>query len=49
MFKSNPPPIDVTIVLFDGEDMGKEGIHNSYASGSKYFAENLLLKNPIME
>lgn len=46
MFKLNPPPIDVTIVLFDGEDMGKEGIPNSYARGSKYFAENLPIEKP---
>jgi hypothetical protein len=46
MFKINRPPINVTIVLFDGEDMGVEGIPNSYARGSKYFAENLPIQKP---
>ena len=46
MFNSNPPPINVTLVLFDGEDMGDEGIPNSYAKGSQYFAENLPIQKP---
>jgi Zn-dependent M28 family amino/carboxypeptidase len=46
MFNSNPPPINVTLVLFDGEDIGVEGIPNSYAKGSQYFAENLPIQKP---
>jgi len=46
MFNSNPPPINVTLVLFDGEDIGVEGIPNSYAKGSQYFAKNLPIQKP---
>jgi len=38
--KRNPPPIGVDIVLFDGEDYGKEGDINNFCLGSKYFAVN---------
>ncbi len=46
MFKSNPPPINITLALFDGEDMGIDGIPNSYAKGSQYFAKNLPIQKP---
>ncbi len=46
MFKSNPPPVNISIVLFDGEDMGVEGIPDSYAKGSQYFAKNLPINKP---
>ena len=46
MFNSNQPPINITLVLFDGEDMGVEGIPNSYAKGSQYFAKNLQIRKP---
>ena len=46
MFSFNPPPINITLVLFDGEDMGVEGINNSWAKGSQYFAENLPIHKP---
>jgi len=46
IFNSNPPPINITLVLFDGEDMGVEGINNSWAKGSQYFAENLPIQKP---
>ncbi len=46
MFKSNPPPVNVTLVLFDGEDLGVEGIPKSYAQGSQYFAKNLPIQKP---
>lgn len=46
MFRDRPPPIDITIVLFDGEDMGLDGIPNTYARGSKFFAENLPIEEP---
>ncbi len=46
MFNSNPPPVNISIVLFDGEDLGVEGISDSYAKGSQYFAENLPRERP---
>ncbi|MCF7804121.1 MAG: M28 family peptidase [Candidatus Marinimicrobia bacterium] len=44
IFRDHPPPVPVTIVLFDAEDMGKSGYLGEYAVGSRYFAENL--ENP---
>ena len=46
IFHNNPPPIRVSLVLFDGEDMGRPGIPNSYAKGSQYFAKNLPINAP---
>jgi hypothetical protein len=40
LLKNVPPSIGVDIVLFDGEDYGKEGDHASYLLGSRYFAEH---------
>jgi Zn-dependent M28 family amino/carboxypeptidase len=40
LLKNIPPSIGVDIVLFDGEDYGKEGDHASYLLGSRYFAEH---------
>ncbi len=40
LLKHTPPAIGVDIVLFDGEDYGKEGDHASYLLGSRYFAEH---------
>ena len=40
LLKSIPPSIGVDIVLFDGEDYGKEGDHASYLLGSRHFAEH---------
>ena len=42
----SPPPIGVTLVLFDGEDMGRSGIPKSYAQGSLAFAKNLPIEKP---
>jgi glutaminyl-peptide cyclotransferase len=46
MFDKHPPPINITLVLFDGEDMGVEGVNNSWAKGSQYFAKNLPIPKP---
>jgi len=46
MFAKHPPPINITLVLFDGEDMGVEGVNNSWAKGSQYFAKNLPIQKP---
>jgi len=40
LFKDNPPPIGVDIVLFDGEDYGKEGNLENYFLGSRYWTQN---------
>ncbi len=40
LLKQNSPPIGVDIVLFDGEDYGKEGDTDRYLLGSRYFASN---------
>lgn len=41
LLKATPPPIGVDIVLFDGEDYGREGDHAFYLLGSKHFARNI--------
>jgi len=38
ILKSNPVDYGIDIVLFDGEDYGREGDLNNYFLGSKYFA-----------
>lgn len=38
--KQHPPPVGVDIVLFDGEDYGRESDINNFCLGSKYFAAN---------
>ena len=40
IFRENPPPIGVDIVLFDGEDYGREGDLENYFLGSRYWANN---------
>lgn len=44
IFAKSPPPIGVTIVLFDGEDLGTSQVLSEFAVGSKYYAHHL--KNP---
>jgi hypothetical protein len=36
-----PPPIGVDIVLFDGEDLGSQGVTSSWCLGSRYFARHI--------
>jgi Peptidase family M28 len=38
LMKALPPPIGVDLVLFDGEDYGKEGDLSRYLLGSRFFA-----------
>ncbi len=38
LLHAQPPPIGVDIVLFDGEDYGREGDTPNYLLGSRYFA-----------
>jgi glutaminyl-peptide cyclotransferase len=40
MLSENSPPVGVDIILFDGEDYGREGDLDQYCIGSKYFARN---------
>lgn len=40
LFRDNPPPIGVDIVLFDGEDYGKKNDMENYFLGSRYWANN---------
>lgn len=41
IFSQTPPPIGVTLVLFDGEDLGESWDLSEYGVGSKYFAQHL--------
>jgi glutaminyl-peptide cyclotransferase len=41
IFKANPPPVGVDIVLFDGEDYGFNGREDGWFLGSYYFARHL--------
>jgi hypothetical protein len=44
LFSLTPPPVPVQIVFFDGEDYGLEGEIWDYLLGSKYFAQNINIK-----
>ena len=46
ILNDSPPPIGITLVLFDGEDMGRSDIPKSYAQGSLAFAKDLPIKKP---
>ncbi len=41
LLSKNSPLIGVDIILFDGEDYGREGDLDQYCLGAKYFARNL--------
>jgi glutaminyl-peptide cyclotransferase len=41
LLRQMPPPIGIDIVLFDGEDYGREGDESMFLLGSKYFAASL--------
>jgi glutaminyl-peptide cyclotransferase len=41
LLKNTPPAMGVDIVLFDGEDYGREGDIDRYLLGSRYFAKTL--------
>lgn len=40
VLKSNPPPVGVDIILFDGEDLGEPGDSRSYAIGAQHYARH---------
>ena len=46
ILRTTPPPIGVSLVLFDAEDYGSSGDSWSYAIGSQYFAKNLPIAFP---
>jgi hypothetical protein len=41
LFHSQPPPLGVDIVLFDGEDAGESGESQGWIQGSEYFVKSL--------
>lgn len=45
IFHQNPPPIGVDIILFDGEDYGREGDNANYFLGSRYWSNNPPVRN----
>lgn len=45
LFKTNMPPIGVDIVLFDGEDYGREGQTDQYFLGSRYWSNHPPVEN----
>ena len=45
LFNKKMPPIGVDIVLFDGEDYGREGDIQQYFLGSRYWSNNPPVKN----
>ena len=46
ILNASPPPIGITLILFDGEDMGRPGTPKSYAQGSLAFAKDLPIEKP---
>ena len=46
VLNENPSSTGITIILFDGEDLGFSGENKSYAQGSQYFAQNLPIPKP---
>lgn len=46
MFTASPPPMPVTLVFFDGEDLGREGHPEEYLAGSQHFAAHLATPYP---
>ncbi len=40
ILSDNPPPVGVDIVLFDGEDVGKQGDLDHYFLGSRHWSKN---------
>ncbi len=48
IFAKNPPSVGVDIVLFDGEDYGREGDESMYCLGSKYYSASLAPGSGLM-
>jgi len=45
LFSENPPPLGVDLILFDGEDYGREGDLEQYFLGSRHWAQNPPVEN----
>ncbi len=45
-FQVKSPPISITLIFLDGEDLGIPGNVNSYAQGSQYFSKHLPVSVP---
>lgn len=45
-FREAPPARPVTLVFFDGEDLGRPGHSEEYAAGARYFAAHLTAALP---
>ncbi len=48
VFRSEPPPVGVELVFFDGEDLGKGGDVNGYCRGSRYYVKALEHPRPSL-
>lgn len=46
VFQNHDLTVGITLVLFDGEDLGMSGESDSYAQGSLYFSKNLPIPKP---
>jgi len=46
ILSKNKPPIGVSLVFFDAEDLGVDGKNGTYCRGSDYFARNLPIPKP---
>ncbi|MFQ6678188.1 MAG: M28 family peptidase [Fidelibacterota bacterium] len=46
VFQNHDLKVGITLVLFDGEDLGMSGESESYAQGSLYFSKNLPIPKP---
>ena len=46
IFSKNRPPIGVSLVFFDAEDLGVAGKNGTYCRGSDFFARNLPIPKP---
>jgi len=47
LFSEYPPPVGVDLVLFDGEDSGKQGDLETWCLGSRYYATHLTGELPL--
>jgi Zn-dependent M28 family amino/carboxypeptidase len=46
MWRAAPPPIPITLVFFDGEDVGRKDEPEEYLTGSRHFAAHLTDPRP---
>jgi glutaminyl-peptide cyclotransferase len=46
IMENKPPKIGVSLIFFDGEDLGTPGENETYCQGSQYFAKHLPFPRP---